>query len=133
MSRCLIDSPIFSLRPIEHVNGRLKSPVRSGAGRDSEGEHPGAQRCRSSDTTTAYGGRHHCEGFPRGQCPDHWIINRIYERCSKTASVQSVAPIQFSVQHRFTQLSQARDLRSSIGNVTLNPVDLFAELFRAIR
>lgn len=53
---------------------------------------------------------------------------------TNVASVQSVAPIQFSgSQHRFTQLSQARDLRSSIGNITLNPIDLFAELFLAIR
>lgn len=69
--RWLIGSPIFSLRSIRHASGRCESPGRSGAGGNSEGEHPGAQRCRSSNTTTAHGRRQHREGFPGGQCPIH--------------------------------------------------------------
>ena len=66
--RWLIDSPIFSLRSIEHTGRRCDSHGRSGAGGNSEGEHSGAQRRRSSDSTTAHGRRQHRAGFPRGQC-----------------------------------------------------------------
>jgi len=85
--RWLIDSLIFSLRSIEHTGRRCDSHGRSGAGGNSEGEHSGAQRRRSSDSTTAHGRRQHRAGFPRGQCTiirpqfDPWVSVPSYCWC----------------------------------------------------
>lgn len=72
----LTDSPTFSLRQVEHSSGRHEPPDRSGAGRDSEGEHPGAQRRGPPDSTAAHDHRHHREGFPGGQ----WAIVLSFSR-----------------------------------------------------
>jgi len=92
--RWLIDSPIFSLRSIGHAGGRCVSHGRGGAGGNSEGEHPGAQRRRSSDTTTAHGRRQHREGFPGGQCPIIRPQSRSTSVCVKlSALIHSAATV----------------------------------------
>lgn len=54
------------------------------------------------------------------------VINRIYERCSKTASV---APIQFSVTSIHSTFTNSR-LAFFNQKYRINPVDLFEEFFR---